>query len=305
MEIHSTVDWIRYTADSATNLETVLPIGFSLDKKIAPLPYYNLACSLAPCGRIDWNTLKPQQGASIMLSGDDIRTAVAHGMRADEIIANVQARNRVKFTRIDLAVDIINGGASPTDIMEAYKAGQVETRAKKCRQVIGYCAEQQREGNTVYLGSRTGELYMRVYEKGLETISKNGLRATKNEGENQALIDTLAALDWTRVELEIKGKKAPIAARAITHEGSPSATNAALRRFVQLPKLQWWNDMLARLPQADTAIMQGENHNQGASRKWLMLSALPAVINAIRLGDSEVIDAINEAMLGLDGPGLY
>lgn len=296
MEVFNNIDWFRYTVPLASNLDTVLPNGFELGELCEPLGYYNMAYQLEPCGRIDFNTNNRAQGMSVNLTGQDLRSAEMHNLLTEDIIADVVIRLRGKVTRIDLAVDVLGAEALPDDCLSAYLAKQAITRARRWKQIIGWCAEQDRAGNTVYVGSRAGENYMRIYQKGLEIIEKQGLRKKRNKQAETELIDKLKALDYIRVELEIKGKKAAIAARAVEKHGTGKATSAALNRFLQLPTVTWWNDMLSRLPSAPPKIMEGERNSKGPSNKWLMTQALPAVLKAIAAENDAVIDAVRAAL---------
>jgi DNA relaxase NicK len=288
------IDWIRYSAPFGTNIETILPFGFETIEKITPLPYYNYAAALYPCGRIDTHTTNRKQGMLVTFTGSDLQNEEVNG---EYIMSSIAGRDRCKFTRIDVAADLFDFDADPDELVFAYKRGEKKGQVRKIRQIHGYCDETGRDGNTVYLGaSRQSETYGRVYQKGLETIEKNKLGGVKATDEEKALVETLRLLDWTRVEIELKGDKAKLAGQAIVEHGAKGIFTGALERYVNFPLVEWWQSMLKALPEAQKGLMKGQNHNQGKSEKWLLTQALPAVEKAIKAGNWQVVERIEKAL---------
>lgn len=277
MEVSTSIDYLRYSGPIPQRLTDVLPelLEPDRDKKIKALPYYTDAVELIPAGRLDWNRLKPSQGSLVTLAGDALRAIEAYGIDKTYLSEYASQNANLSVTRIDLAVDVVGVSEAPTDVIKAWEAGEIKTRARGCKQIHGWCKEKKRDGNTVYVGSRDGENYLRVYDKG-----------------SQKKLDDLL---WSRVELELKGGKAGIAARAISGVGLKETTAAALNRFITMPTVSWWGEMIAKLPDIGTACMAGENHNKAGSA-WLHSQALPAVIRAIKANDFTCIDQVIQAL---------
>jgi len=273
IEAYTTVDWLRISGKMPNRLTDMLPqmIDISRYERIKPLPYYTHACKLNPGGRIDWNEANSTQGALVTYSGADLSSCEAYGIDKTYLVEHAANRADLRVTRIDLAIDVLGVEDAPNDVMQEWAEGRVKTRAREVNQIHGYCKQMKRTGNTVYVGaSREAENYCRVYNKGA-----------------QKKLDML----WSRIEMELKGDKAGIAARAVAGVGVAPTAAAALFRYVDCPSLEWWKMLHEILPLATKNLMAGENHNKKQST-WLMTQALPAVEKAIAEDNQAVIERI-------------
>lgn len=100
-----------------------------------------------------------------------------------------------KFTRVDLAVDDKGGNYYSVDEVRALcESDRCATRFKSHR-LVSECkfGSKGKIGNTLYIGSRSSNCYLRVYDKRLEQISKIG----EDVG-----------FDWIRWEMELKKESA-------------------------------------------------------------------------------------------------
>lgn len=99
------------------------------------------------------------------------------------------------FTRIDLAVDDVGCKYySVFDVFEMLNKGMVVSKFRQWKNVKGNTFTSDCLGHTVYFGSRESDVFLRVYEKGLEQK---------------------IPVAWVRWELEIKHEKADVVARQI------------------------------------------------------------------------------------------
>lgn len=126
-------------------------------------------------------------GIHIIYSGQSLQALVSKGIDAERLIENVQNMGG-KATRIDIALDIIDGRATVGTFHDALRQGKCFTSAKTWRVMAG-----SEGGHTLYVGSRTSERMVRIYDKKAE-------RAAKFEE-----VDTAS---WIRVECEFKGDRA-------------------------------------------------------------------------------------------------
>lgn len=113
-----------------------------------------------------------------------------------------------KPSRIDSAIDLRGDG-----VFE-----QFHQLARRCQDegrrldIVGAPIDNMDRGTTIYLGSRKGSAYVRIYQKGLKHAEEMGLT-----GDD--IPDDLR--HWVRVELEVKPPKGPgrIAVRTRSPEG--------------------------------------------------------------------------------------
>lgn len=98
------------------------------------------------------------------------------------------------FTRLDLAIDDIGCNYySCDDISRLIKNQQVVSRFKKY-DIRNPCSlsDGTEKGHTIYFGSRSSEIMLRIYDKKLEQLGKNAE----------------CPYEWVRWELELKGDRA-------------------------------------------------------------------------------------------------
>ncbi len=100
-------------------------------------------------------------------------------------------------TRLDIAVDDIGCRYFSTDDVYAlYSNTQIVTKTRNVRNFEDWDAPGRKSGHTVYFGSRTSDIFLRVYDKQME--------------RNRKLVDSGSRIDtpWTRWELELKNERA-------------------------------------------------------------------------------------------------
>lgn len=100
-----------------------------------------------------------------------------------------------RFTRIDLAIDDIGMNYfSPEEIYNFYHENRIVTKFRSIKRVDKSTKPGFNSGYTLYLGSRTSDIFARIYDK----------QAEQNSKKKNVYIET----PWIRWELECKGKKA-------------------------------------------------------------------------------------------------
>lgn len=156
------------------------------------------------------------------------------------------------FTRIDLAIDVKNCNLMPSQATEEIKNDRIKTRAKECPAWFDVAGK----GYTQYIGKKSSEIYMRIYDKAAEL------------GTDE---------DHTRVELVVRSGRANKAAR-----------QAILRRdfrgmvvsFADFPEWHEWNKAMATTP-----IKLPSERKETATRQWLINQCVPALAREIMLED--------------------
>ena len=105
-----------------------------------------------------------------------------------------------KFTRIDLAIDDKNDEIINFDcFLNELEAGNVSSKWKTWDLILSRTiGENNFKGRTIYLGKQTSDIFCRIYDKGLERISKNYIELP------------LETLQWTRLELVFRRDRAEL-----------------------------------------------------------------------------------------------
>jgi phage replication initiation protein len=99
------------------------------------------------------------------------------------------------FKRVDLAYDDFEGDLDMDEMYEMLERGDVVTRWRKALRTSGInLGESEKAGDTVSVGARSSQAFLRIYDKKLEQEGKG--------------TDLKNIAHWVRVELELKGPKA-------------------------------------------------------------------------------------------------
>ena len=276
MDLKSAIDWLRFSVPNDTPIELVLPEGEAfqmLPRKIEPLPYYTHAFPLKMGGRVDWNVKRPEQKTLITFTGSELNMLPVLGVNPLDIVRAAAAWPDVRFTRLDLAIDVFNASADAYDLHRAFVGGRVKTHVQECQRTDKHGKDAVRKGATVYLGARTSERFLRCYDKAAE----QGV-----EG------------DWTRLELELKRAQARRAVKGLL-ESTPAATAAKmLREYIQTD-IAWLEAALDELEDPALDIPPAPRH-EGDREVWLHEQAGPAVVQALLAGDAVIWQMLFDAL---------
>jgi len=123
-----------------------------------------------------------QQGWMLRASGQTLNTPTRQ-----KRLLTLAGTHGWNCSRLDFAVDVLDTPTKPAEIWTAWKIAHQGNMQKSCTLI------ESPSGDTFYLGSRSSEKMVRVYDKG------------KEQG-----VDT----QWLRIEMEFKGDAASRAADA-------------------------------------------------------------------------------------------
>ena len=170
---------------------------------------YMLRCNFADIrvlfGARDEKTTK-EMGVHFTIPGDGCR-ALFSRISPDKVIKTLLSYNdSVRITRLDLALDNIGQiYFYPRELKEYYDDGLVKSRWKNWELVqSGKNGQKELIGDTFYLGSRTSEMFCRVYDKTLERKAKDDYEVPEH---------------WVRWELVCKHDRAQAAAEQLNKSG--------------------------------------------------------------------------------------
>jgi len=291
------IDWLQYSVPWPDGLHQWPDHGFQETEVISavlpphkklfmtgeilhPIRGYNSG-QAASFGRVFWHSGNRAQHIGVIFTGDDMRAAVNVLMPNTEMLNWAIAKAR-KIARLDVAVDIFDHRADPSDILTMWKAGYVGTPARTVTETTSYTNTSDRgivKAPTIYVGKRDSERMLRVYDKGIQT---------GHDG------------NWIRAELQARDDNAMALANMLQRSGIVDGGRAAIRNFCSAPTLGWWNDALNG-PAVELAKIPRRETN---TEKWVMNVALPAVqklaIEQLQDGRSTVYDAISRVFNELE-----
>jgi phage replication initiation protein len=204
--VETLLDWLSYTYPVARSVESVLE---ELEGNFVPLVrgMYGYNTAYIRGGVMVLCDGKPDMGVHVQISGQGCRELELLGVEWVGFL-RVLLKAGCKPRRVDLAIDERTGLLDLEVVRQAATGGNVVTKLKKGHDGVQFAIHGgQTTGHTVVFGSRGGESFVRVYDKGLEQGTPG---------------------HWMRAELELRNDRAVAVAREIVRSGSLEATAAAV-----------------------------------------------------------------------------
>lgn len=272
--IEYSIDWLQYAVDWPSDVwvwpldkaeENVIARTCAPNVKLSGSVYTRPADSPEP-GRmtgypkrydlgyctvhVDPN--RKEQKIGVRFTGDDMRAYRACGGTEARLLDFIRGV-RGKVSRIDLAIDFKGYAIDVLRIYDDWLAGKVSTRARRIRPLSD--ATKNKDGSisvasTLYFGSRTSAVMVRIYEKG------------KQLGTGE---------DWVRVELEVKDDRAEAIAQDCARLDPGTVAVNLLRDYIPDMPYKFWRQ-LEKLPRVPlTPITRKQTERQA----WLFNVVLP------------------------------
>lgn len=241
---------------------------------IVPMRGYNRALKLK-AGRVDWHTDRASQRRLWTLTGSDLDKLANLEFSHERLLTDVSRTLGVNVTRLDFAADIRGANAKPDDIERAWLEGRVKTNARRMQVIEAKDKKGHGKGKTVYIGSRTSSVFLRVYDKGAESKSGD---------------------DWLRVEVEAKSPVSNKVCSAMAERGIARVGCALARSVIDVSLCEWWSDLFSGAGEFDREIGRKKTDWE----TWVTGVALPNVIEAIKLDVTGVRAAIAAALREVD-----
>jgi DNA relaxase NicK len=207
METDAKIDWLSFTIERdapMASLETM--VGTFQETGQGRNGYTKTFTSETGAMLLSGGNVN--MGTHIILTGSSLETIRNNGNVDSELCRLVLALSG-KAARLDLAIDIVRGSLTVQDCEDAWMSREMVTPAKSSTRITSF----PRGGNTLYIGSRSSERMLRIYDKAVE----------------QDIVDQGA---WLRLELEIKKLRARATLGAIgTTPQTRWVINRAFRDF--------------------------------------------------------------------------
>lgn len=190
-------DWLEFTINSSDPDTTILQV-----LRMVPSEFIDL-----PKGRYGYKKQKISGHVAVLYDGSDdmgVHIVISgQGCREIEAVYNLLnifdqvALAEGKFTRVDVAVDDKTGKLVPFDKIKAgIQKGYVRSRWRASTEFIKRNLQDgQVIGNTINVGSKKSQMFLRIYDKAMEQQGK-GIHPDPS-GQS-----------WIRMELQIRDDRA-------------------------------------------------------------------------------------------------
>lgn len=207
---------LKFSEESFNSLRLIFDTGEFEELTYGGMGYQQSA-SVLDGGRVFWHVERPEMGIHVRLNPKSLGQIE---------MTPIGLLNRVfdlggKITRLDVAFDDLSGHLDMSEIYRKLLAGEVVTRWHKVTRLAGSTVSRsEKTADTVSVGSRASQAYLRIYDKKLEQTTKRA--------------DTTNIEHWVRVELELKGDKSQAFAKKLAmtalsvEDGSPAELCSSL-----------------------------------------------------------------------------
>lgn len=206
-------------------------------------------------------------GLHIMYSGQAIENMrMSSGVSAEAILIH-HAQAGAKATRIDIAIDLLDGNDNMNDFERWCNDKKYRSCARKWR-----AQKESDGGHTIYFGARTSERMVRVYNKIAERANKGIIIA------NDA---------WVRVECEFKEDRAKMLLKACLDNPVSEVLLAHIVDAIDFPLSE---DYQAAIKNVNTAIeVQVLRRKDTQTRHWLLSTVAQTLANECK-DDPDFLD---------------
>lgn len=287
------IDWLQFTIKDKTYLEVIISIlqyDFNFFQKMEKgMMGYKSQVAFDDIKVLFDGTA--DMGVHVIFSGKGCRQ---HESKESilRLLDRINA-SKGKLTRIDIALDDHTGDLIPfRKIKKDIIKGNIVTRWKSSVEFNKRDTDGKILGETISLGSRTSDTYIRIYDKALEQ---------RTEGV------------WNRIELEIKKKNAEEVQRILAERTIPAIFKGVLNNYLRIVipnendtnKARWktrpyWEKIINDIDKIKLS-QKAEEKTVDETKAWLKRQIAPslAVVSITENGDDTffkqlIEDAIEE-----------
>lgn len=243
MKITKHCDWYGVSFRAGTRREDVLPNADWAFVGIGQHGYKSLYEDRNTGARYESDGTA-QMGTHLTLSGSSLSELRKTQGRSDEDFIRDFAALDGRASRMDLCINIYAGELTPDDFMQAYRKGGLKTSARGANITSGVL--DGIDGETLYVGARSSERYMRIYDKAAE----------------QKIVDQGA---WIRLEMEFKRMKARATSNACLQYPVAQVINASFGDY-----LKWGNEEYNIAIHGPSAKIDEIGRQDTNRRAWLL-----------------------------------
>jgi len=214
---------------------------------------YDSAIETGDRAKIMWSTTRADMGTFTSYPGRALSAYRDRGISAVEIMDHHSQQGDI-CRRLDIAFDVSDAGLNIPELYSELKHGRAMTKVKKYSLITG------NQGDTLYIGSRESEQFIRIYDK------------AKEQGDFIA--------DKIRIEIELKGSRALQMADFL----SSSSELDAIRRTQQLINsiVEFDTNLWREIMGTDAVGLAKSKDDMPDTETWLMQSVAPAMAKYIK-----------------------
>jgi len=247
-QVSEKCDWIAFTVPFYKDLNWPNFVDANW-KEIRSIRNYNKGLGNTQGVKLFWHDTRASQGKHIILSGSTLTRLGEHTLEVLNWIKDAGFR----VSRIDLCVDVTHSNFNPRNASYHLEKGQYKSHARSAPK----WADSLQSGYTQYVGRKSSETYIRLYDK----ASEMGV-----------------AFNWIRCEIVYQGDRATPALHAYLLHNNVRSMVAG---FIRFPQWKKWNCIMQSIP---TKIFVPPKETE--TRAWLMGQVAKSIAKEMAMEDS-------------------
>lgn len=270
-DTHEAGEWIRLYASDKANVSVTARNGYR--------DAYQTKTGIV----VQWNVDREEMGYHVVIAGSAIRNVLQYHELDQKTLVQTVIDAGGSITRLDLAKDLQGVSISLDAIYQALEQGAYSGTARKFAQIHSLDG-----GNTIYVGSRQSEKFIRIYNKAAQSKIPGAL--------------------WFRFEIETKGMVARALSKILVEsEVWSSAFDTVSKHMVDIQNL---SDYQAFFAPGVVEIGIPKQEKQTDREAWIEVQVMPAVVkHFVEHPDSKAVallrsmlDQIDRQNKGFDKP---
>jgi hypothetical protein len=227
-------------------------------------------------GKVYWHDKLKSQRILVVLSGQD-KAAIRRAGATDQWLTAWINKMDHRVTRLDVALDLHNWDAKPSEVYQWWQDGTLETPAQRVAEYhdLRKVGDELIDSSTVYIGSSASLRQIRIYNKAAE------------QGVDG---------DWIRIEMILRGDQARAVVEGSRHVPLYDILRAKIRDFA-LCRSTW-------LDRATTGIaiaLLPVKRKPGNREKWLLTVVLKSLENELTIQEAQGYREVWDAFATLLG----
>jgi len=214
-----------------------------------------------------------RMGTHLSLSGDTLDNVRRDSVWSDDQMMDVLVgKLSGRVSRVDMAITMTATSESPKTLNDAIDNGTATVKTKTRAMISGKSGKVT--GNTLYLGSRKSDRFLRFYDKNAEQKIKSDIARM-------------------RLELEVKGIMAHMAGKAMLQHGVDKVIIGHFDDF-----LKWDSADYNQALEGEIVALEKTSRKETSTEKWLLDQVAPSLAKVCELNPEfmdKFIRAFNNA----------
>ena len=289
MKSAACLDWLTFSVKGESNPKVVISKYLRIDSALFqdnPYGKFGYRRSMAFGNIFVFYDPSPDRigdmGVCISMSGSGCRTFEAHTTLHSKdsaqtpfvrLLEMLHIDESVNVSRVDLALDDIEGYLDLDVICEAVRSNTINSRIRQRRVVQGYDGINQ-SGTTVYLGAEQSDFRIRIYDK-----AKEKYKPTMPEYNSH----------WIRFEIVMRGECANGFVNAMVNSNNLGLLASGILNdkiaFIERTEAnitrceicKWWSDFVDSVAGIKLVIKEETQHKLLKSLDWVKRQIAPTL----------------------------